>query len=151
MATFKQVVKHFEFKGSFYLRDVYDAILSWSNEFSLKKGDISDIGGKLAGDSFKLSKKYSFSKKLQKNIAHKYDVVLSIAGKKNEDKINGNVELEVTAKVDDSEKDDPFFNWFTMFKRRFIDVYLKENDFRNPKEIDKSLEDLKQKIQKIIH
>ncbi len=162
MATFKKIDKTFEFNGKFSIRDIFSALSEWAKRNGLKEKGVTDEF--FSPEPLTLSKTLNFSKTIQDekiivnplrklyspSFSHKYSINVNITGKRDENKIKGKLTLQVSGVISDNEKEDPFFNWKRILKRRFTDVYLKENDVRKTKELEKTIDAVKDAIDKII-
>ena len=161
MATIRKIDKTFEFKGRFSIRDIFTAISDWAKSNGLKEKGVTNEF--FSPESLTLSKTLNFSKTIQDekkvnplrklyspNFSHKYSINVSISGKREGNKIKGKVALQVSGVISDNEKEDPFFNWKRILKRRFTDVYLKENDVRKTKELEKTIDAVKDVVEKVV-
>ena len=160
MATFKKIDKTFEFKGKFSIRDIFNVIKEWAKENNLKEKETSDES--FSPEPLSYSKTINFAKAIvgksktknplkklySPDFSHKFEVTVKISGKRKDEKIDGKATVSISGTISDNEKENPFFSWKTILKRRFIDVYLKENDVRKTKELEKVMDDLEKKINK---
>lgn len=166
MATFRKVNKSFEAEGTYEVRDVIKTIREWANANGLKEKNTSNESFSSESGNVNYSRSIAFSKSITEksgnkskgimpkiyadNFSHKFSVNLTMTGKRKDNSIKGKVKISVSGTVSDNEKDDPFFNGMKVLRRRFIDVFIKENDFRKPKEIDKVISDLEKRIKRTV-
>lgn len=149
MPTYKIIHKRIE--CNLPVKEFFKRLDEWQQENQLKLDEIPNIEGSLKGDKIDYGEKRTYSKKVHEQITHEFKLSIKITS----DGKNSKITVDVDAKIDDKlgqyqgkieEALDRNYHAKRLFMFKFIDTWIKANDIRKVKDLDKVVENLAKKL-----